>query len=124
MSSDPTDFPETAGRDVAGRAMLVRAAQPVRLECVARGYLFGSGVDRLPGDRHGQGRPLPAGLRQAERLPAPIFTPTTKAEEGHDLPLSDADAAALVGDDRFEQLRATHAARSTSSAPRTRPSGA
>jgi phosphoribosylaminoimidazole-succinocarboxamide synthase len=51
------------------------------------------------------GRALPAGLRQAERLPSPIFTPTTKADEGHDLPLSDVDAAALVGDDLYEQLR-------------------
>ena len=51
------------------------------------------------------GRPLPAGLRQAERLPEPIFTPTTKADEGHDLPLSDTEAAALVGADLFEELR-------------------
>ena len=52
-----------------------------------------------------KGRPLPAGLRQAERLPEPIFTPTTKAEPGHDLPLTDAEAAELVGADRYEQLR-------------------
>jgi phosphoribosylaminoimidazole-succinocarboxamide synthase len=51
------------------------------------------------------GRKLPAGMRQAERLPEPMFTPTTKAEEGHDLPLNDADAAALVGDERYEELR-------------------
>ena len=56
-----------------------------------------------------QGRALPAGLRQAEQLPAPIFTPTTKAEAGHDLPLTDAEAAALVGADLYEQLRDAHA---------------
>jgi phosphoribosylaminoimidazole-succinocarboxamide synthase len=105
VSADPTDFPETAGPEVAGRAMLVRAARPVRLECVARGFLFGSAwVDyRESGSVHG--RRLPPGLAEAERLPAPIFTPTTKAEEGHDLPLSDKDAAGLVGDDVFEQVR-------------------
>jgi phosphoribosylaminoimidazole-succinocarboxamide synthase len=106
VSSDPTDFPETAGRDVAGRAMLVRAAQPVRLECVARGYLFGSAWSDYQETGTVMGRPLPAGLRQAERLPEPIFTPTTKADEGHDLPLSDADAAALVGAGRYDELRA------------------
>jgi phosphoribosylaminoimidazole-succinocarboxamide synthase len=105
VSSDPTDFPETAGPDVAGRAMLVRAARPVRLECVARGYLFGSAWSDYQDTGAVMGRTLPAGLRQAERLPEPIFTPTTKADEGHDLPLADADAAALVGADRYEELR-------------------
>ena len=66
-----------------------------------------------------QGRALPAGLRQAERLPEPIFTPTTKAERGHDLPLTDAEAAELVGDDLFEQLRDAHARDLRPSAPRT-----
>ena len=105
VSSDPTDFPETAGPDVAGRAMLVRAARPIRLECVARGYLFGSAWSDYEATGSVNGRALPAGLRQAERLAAPLFTPTTKAEAGHDLPLSDTDAAAMVGGDLFEQLR-------------------
>jgi phosphoribosylaminoimidazole-succinocarboxamide synthase len=105
VSADPTDFPETAGSEVAGRAMLVRAARPVRLECVARGYLFGSAWNDYERTGTVKGRSVPAGLAQAERLPAPLFTPTTKAEEGHDLPLSDADAAALVGDALFERLR-------------------
>jgi phosphoribosylaminoimidazole-succinocarboxamide synthase len=105
VSSDPTDFPETAGPDVAGRAMLVKAARPVRLECVARGYLFGSAWDAYQDTGEVQGRRLPPGMRQAERLPEPLFTPTTKAETGHDLPLGDLDAAALVGDERFEELR-------------------
>jgi phosphoribosylaminoimidazole-succinocarboxamide synthase len=105
VSSDPTDFPETAGPEVAGRAMLVKAAQPVRLECVARGYLFGSAWSDYQETGTVMGRSLPAGLRQAERLPEPIFTPTTKADEGHDLPLGDAEAAALVGADRYDELR-------------------
>jgi phosphoribosylaminoimidazole-succinocarboxamide synthase len=105
VSSDPTDFPETAGTDVAGRAMLVRAARPVRMECVARGYLFGSAWSEYESTGAVHGHTLPAGLRVAERLPQPIFTPTTKAESGHDLPLTAAEAAELVGSDRYEQLR-------------------
>ena len=105
VSSDPTDFPETAGPDISGRAMLVQAAQPVRLECVARGYLFGAAWSDYQETGTVRGRPLPGGLRQAERLPEPIFTPTTKAVSGHDLPLSDTDAAEVVGADLFEELR-------------------
>ena len=70
ISSDPTDFPETAGSDVAGRAMLVRATQPVRLECIGRGYLFGSAWSDYQASGAVQGRALPSGLGQAERLPA------------------------------------------------------
>jgi len=105
VSSDPTDFPETAGAEVAGRAMLVRAARPVRLECVARGYLFGAAWSDYQETGGIMGRKLPAGMRQAERLPEPMFTPTSKADEGHDEPLNDTDAAALVGADRYEELR-------------------
>ena len=81
--------------------MLVRAAKPVRLECVARGYLFGRGVERVPGAGTVGGQAAAAGLREAEQLPEPLFTPTTKAEEGHDEPLTDAEAVALVGADRL-----------------------
>lgn len=107
ISSDPTDFPETAGPDVAGRAMLVRAARPVRLECIARGYLFGSAWSEYEAKGTVHGAPMRSGLRQAERLDEPIFTATTKAEAGHDEPLTDAQAAALVGDDLFERVRET-----------------
>ena len=105
ISSDPTDFPETAGSDVAGRAMLVRAAQPVRLECIGRGYLFGSAWSEYEERGTVYGHSMPSGLRQAERLPAPIFTATTKAETGHDEPLTDSAAAELVGDELFERIR-------------------
>ena len=105
ISSDPTDFPETAGSDVAGRAMLVRATQPVRLECIGRGYLFGSAWSEYEdrGTVHGQA--MSSGLRQAERLPEPIFTATTKAESGHDEPLTDRAAAELVGGELLERIR-------------------
>jgi len=105
VSSDPTDFPETAGPDAAGRAMLVRAARPVRLECIARGYLFGSAWSEYEATGGVWGRSLPGGLRQAERLPEPIFTTTTKAEAGHDEPLTESEAAELVGVEVYEQAR-------------------
>jgi phosphoribosylaminoimidazole-succinocarboxamide synthase len=105
ISCDPADFPDAAGPEVAGRAMLVHRTRPVRLECIARGYLFGGAWSEYQERGTVQGRALPTGMQQAERLPEPLFTPTTKAEEGHDLPLTDADAAALVGDDRYERIR-------------------
>ena len=105
ISADPTDFPETAGPDVAGRAMMVKAARPVLMECVVRGYLFGSAWSEY--QKHGtvNGEPLPSGMVNAERLPEPIFTPSTKADEGHDMALSRDDAIALVGKDLYEQVR-------------------
>jgi len=104
ISSDPTDFPEIAG-DVAGRATLVRAARPIRLECVVRGYVFGSGWSEYQAKGTVGGFTVPPGLRQAEKLPQALFTPTTKAEAGHDLPLTASEAAALVGADVYEKLR-------------------
>ncbi len=109
VSADPGDFPDGAGPDVAGRALLVRSAEPVRLECIARGYLFGSAWDEYEAAGTVCGRTLPPGLRRAERLPEPIFTTTTKVESGagHDEPLTDEAAAALVGDVVFERCRAS-----------------
>jgi phosphoribosylaminoimidazole-succinocarboxamide synthase len=105
VSCDPTDFPETAG-DVAGRAMLVRTTRPVPLECVVRGYLFGSAWAEYRDAGTIGGLRAPAGLREADRLPEPLFTPTTKAPIGeHDLPLGAEEARALVGAARYEQLR-------------------
>jgi phosphoribosylaminoimidazole-succinocarboxamide synthase len=104
VSSDPTDFPETAGRDVAGRSMLVRVTRPVRLECIVRGYLFGSAWSEYEANGTVNGARLPAALRQAERLPEPIFTPTTKADEGHDVPLTRDEGVALVGLDRYRRM--------------------
>lgn len=105
ISADPTDFPETVGREAAGRAMVVRAARPVLLECVVRGYLFGSAWAEYEKLGTVNGEPLPPGLSQAEQLPEPIFTPTTKATEGHDTALAAEEAAALVGRARYEELR-------------------
>jgi phosphoribosylaminoimidazole-succinocarboxamide synthase len=105
VSADPTDFPSTAGREVAGRAMLVRAARPILMECVVRGYLFGSAWSEYQKRGTVNGEPLPEGMSLAERLPEPIFTPTTKADEGHDAALTMAKGYELVGQTRYEELR-------------------
>jgi phosphoribosylaminoimidazole-succinocarboxamide synthase len=104
ISCDPTDFPETAG-DVGGRAMLVQATRPIRLECVVRGYLFGNAWSEYRERGTINGVPAPSGLREAEPLPEPWFTPTTKAEQGHDEALGPEDAVALVGRERYDELR-------------------
>jgi phosphoribosylaminoimidazole-succinocarboxamide synthase len=104
ISADPTDFPETAGPAVAGRAMMVKAAQPVLMECVVRGYLFGSAWSEYQKQGTVNGEPLPPGMALAEQLPEPIFTPTTKADEGHDMALTRDDAIALVGEARYQEL--------------------
>ena len=104
ISCDPTDFPEIAG-DVAGRATLVRAARPIRLECVVRGYVFGGSWSEYQAKGTVGGFSVPGGLQQAEKLPEPLFTPTTKAETGHDLPLTADEAVELVGAGMYEQLK-------------------
>jgi phosphoribosylaminoimidazole-succinocarboxamide synthase len=96
ISCDPSDFPETAGR-VAGRATRVKATRPVALECVVRGYVMGGGWSEYQEKGTVGGFAVPKGLRQAEKLPEPLFTPSTKADEGHDIPLDADDAIALVG---------------------------
>src|SRR5207249_1772647 len=83
---------------LAGRSMLVRKTKVVPFECVVRGYLAGSGWKDYRSTRSVCGVPLPAGLREGERLPEPIFTPATKAEAGHDENVSfDAMASAIGG---------------------------
>ncbi len=96
ISCDPTDFPEIAG-EVAGRATLVRSARPIRLECVVRGYVFGGGWSEYQENGTVGGFTVPAGLQH--------FTPSTKAESGHDVPVTAEEAAALVGADTYEQLK-------------------
>ncbi len=104
ISCDPADFPDAAG-GVGGRAMLVRATRPIRLECVVRGYLFGHGFEEYTERGTVGGFPVPTGLRLAERLPQPLFTPTTKSESGHDASVTAAEAAGLVGAEVYDQVR-------------------
>jgi phosphoribosylaminoimidazole-succinocarboxamide synthase len=107
VSSDPTSFPTPfAGEPaLAGRAVLVLKAAVIPMECVARGYLSGSGWTRYRETGAVCGIPLPPGLGESDRLPQPIFTPTTKADVGHDLPLSPDEAVDLVGKGLYERLK-------------------
>jgi phosphoribosylaminoimidazole-succinocarboxamide synthase len=100
-------FPPPFDADVAlsGRAMLVRAADVVPMECVVRGYLSGTGWKQYQEAGSVCGIDLPDGLVESSRLPDPIFTPTTKAASGHDLPLTPDEAVELVGRDTYERLR-------------------
>jgi len=88
-----------------GRSMLVKRAQMVEVECVARGYLAGSGWKEYQAQGTVCGIPLPAGLRESDRLPAPIFTPSTKATSGHDENISFEAMGSLVGAELSAGLR-------------------
>jgi phosphoribosylaminoimidazole-succinocarboxamide synthase len=85
--------------------MLVRKAQMFPVECVARGYLSGSGWKEYQQAQSVCGIQLPAGLRESDRLPQPIFTPATKSSSGHDINISFEQAAHIVGDERARRLR-------------------
>ena len=98
VSADRERLPEPARtRELSPRSMLVRRAERVDAECVVRGYLAGSGWAEYQRDGTVTGHRLPAGLREADRLPEPIFTPSTKAEVGHDENISRQQLADLVG---------------------------
>ena len=99
ISTDPADYPAAVQADsdlLAGRSMLVRRTEPLPIECVARGYLSGSGWKDYVTTGQVCGIRLPPGLRESDRLSEPIFTPATKAQSGHDVNISDAAAADLA----------------------------
>ena len=108
ISTDVQAFPEPARRhaeQLRGRTMLVRKTDPVPIECVARGYLSGSGWKEYQQTGRVCGIELPSGLRESDRLPEPIFTPATKAESGHDVNISEAEAGRLVGAGLISRLK-------------------
>jgi len=108
VATDPAQYPEAARRHAAllrGRSMLVRRTRPLAIECVVRGYLSGSGWKEYQKTGRVCGIELPKGLRESDRLPQPIFTPSTKAESGHDINITEAEAAAIVGGDLVRDLR-------------------
>jgi phosphoribosylaminoimidazole-succinocarboxamide synthase len=108
ISADVADYPtplRAFDEQLAGRSMLVRKARVVPIECVARGYLAGSGWKEYRQSQTVCGVRLPPGLRQCDRLPAPIFTPATKEESGHDVNISFQEAAARVGPELSAKLR-------------------
>ncbi len=104
-----TDFPapfDVHRDDLAGRSMIVRKTQPLPIECVVRGYVSGSGWKDYCATGKICGIALPAGLRESDRLPEPIFTPATKAATGHDENISFEQSANLIGKDLAERVRA------------------
>ena len=109
VSIDPADFPEEFAeyRDyLAGRAMLVKKAQTIPIECIVRGYLTGSGKKTYDENGTVCGIQLPEGLTEASRLPEPLFTPSTKAEIGdHDENISFERCCEIVGEDIATQIR-------------------
>ncbi|MEA2555034.1 MAG: phosphoribosylaminoimidazole-succinocarboxamide synthase [Actinomycetota bacterium] len=107
ITADRGTFPEPFSRDteLSGRAMLVKRADVIPVECVARGYLAGSGWTQYRDTGAVCGVPLPAGLQESSQLPEPIFTPTTKAAEGHDMPMTPDECVDLVGRGLTERLR-------------------
>lgn len=109
VSIDPADFPEEFAeyRDyLAGRAMLVKKAQTIPIECIVRGYLTGSGKKTYYENGTVCGIQLPEGLTEASKLPEPLFTPSTKAEIGdHDENISFERCCEIVGEDIATQIR-------------------
>ncbi len=104
-----TDFPAPFDKhreELAGRSMVVRKTKPLPIECVARGYVSGSGWKDYRTTGEICGVALPAGLRESDRLPEPIFTPATKAASGHDENISFEQAATLIGKELAEKVRA------------------
>lgn len=108
LETDATKYPAELLPHVdllQGRSMLVRKTTPLAIECVVRGYLSGSGWKEYQKSGAVCGIPLPSGLRESDRLPQPIFTPSTKAEAGHDLNISEAEAGEIIGHDLIGKVR-------------------
>jgi phosphoribosylaminoimidazole-succinocarboxamide synthase len=105
LADAPESLPAAArGPELDGRVMLVRRAQRIDAECVVRGYLAGSGWAEYQRTGAVVGHELPAGLREADRLPQPIFTPSTKAEVGHDENITRQQLAGMVGAELAAEL--------------------
>ena len=108
LSMNVEEFPAPARKHAGvlrGRTMLARLTDPIPIECVARGYLSGSGWKEYQQTGGVCGITLPAGLRESDRLPEPIFTPATKADTGHDVNISEDEAGRIVGPALVQRLK-------------------
>jgi phosphoribosylaminoimidazole-succinocarboxamide synthase len=108
IATDVEDYPamlRVYREQLEGRSMLVKKATVLPIECVARGYLAGSGWKEYQATHSVCGIKLPPGLRQCDKLPAPIFTPATKEEQGHDINIPYEEAAARVGEATVKELK-------------------
>ena len=105
---NPEEFPDSCRPHVdilAGRSMIVEKADPLPVECIVRGYLAGSAWKEYRKQGTVCERPLPAGLRESEKFPEPLFTPSTKATEGHDENISYDTMKGMIGEELAEQVR-------------------
>lgn len=108
LSADPAEYPDGLARyadQLTGRSMLVRKIDVLPVECIVRGYLEGSALKEYRAAGTVGGLPMPSGMRQAERLPEPVFTPSTKAESGHDENISFAELENRIGSELAALLR-------------------
>ena len=108
ISTSVNDYPESVrafAAQLEGRSSLVRRTHPIQVECVARGYISGSGWKDYKATGQVCGIKLPPGLRESDQLPDVLFTPATKAESGHDENISEAAAASVVGADLLARLK-------------------
>ena len=108
LALDPESFPDAARAAaplLRGRSMLVQKTEPLPIECVARGYLSGSAWKDYLATGEVCGTRLPAGLRESDPLPHPIFTPATKAQSGHDINITEAEASTMVGGALLDRVR-------------------
>jgi phosphoribosylaminoimidazole-succinocarboxamide synthase len=103
VSVDAADFPDVGVDDLAGRSMVVRRAEMLKIECIVRGYLSGSAWKEYKASGTMHGVPLPKGMQESDQLPEPVFTPSTKADTGHDENISVDQAADIVGADVVKQ---------------------
>jgi phosphoribosylaminoimidazole-succinocarboxamide synthase len=107
-STDPATYPAELASSadlIRGRSMLVTRTEPLPIECVARGYLSGSGWKDYCSTGELCGIPLPVGLRESDRLPRPLFTPATKAQSGHDINISAEQAGEVIGRPLLDRVR-------------------
>jgi phosphoribosylaminoimidazole-succinocarboxamide synthase len=106
--SDIDEFPENIrkyGDELKGRAVIVKKLKPLPFEIIVRGYITGSGWKSYKKNREISGIKLPDGLKESEKFPEPIFTPTTKADEGHDMPVSIDDMKNVLGNEMTEKIK-------------------
>ena len=108
ITADPKAFPadlKNFAVELSGRATLVRRTKPLPVECIVRGYLAGAAWEEYRERGTVGGHEVPRGLREASKLPQPLFTPTTKAASGHDEPITWEQCRSLLGDDLAHQVR-------------------
>ena len=125
-TADVTEYPASIGKYLevlAGRSMVVKRAEVIPVECVARGYLAGSGWKEYQESGTVCGIELPAGLKESDKLPQPIFTPARKAESGHDINITPAEAMGITGEETYRELERISLALYTKAADYARERG-